>query len=132
MVNVRMDDEDIAYLDQVGPTRSDALRKTVAVCRRDHTVESVRSTPVTVSRLANQRAVPSNVTQLVPRETLKSPSILEGQMSPANPISPPTVEYLEAKEAARARAEADCPHPIDSRLGRKPNPVICGECGRSL
>lgn len=123
MVNVRMDADTIAYLDDVGPTRSDAVRKCVAVAQRDHSLESVRLTPVSISRLKAQRPL-TLAPPGVPRETL--------HMAPLNPVVPPTAEYLEMKDQARSSASQACPHPLDQRLGRKPGPVVCNRCGTPL
>jgi hypothetical protein len=130
MVNVRMDADDIAYLDLVGPTRSDAIRKAVVVCRRDHTVEAVRSTPVSISRRNDQRVAytpPVSTFSTTTTVLVSSPP-----MPTIDPPTPPTAEYLAMKEKAIANATSHCPHPIAARFGRKPGPVYCGECGSEL
>jgi hypothetical protein len=58
MVNIRMDDDTIEWLDKVGPTRSDAIRKCVSIVRREHKVATVQAELVSVSRLAGQRQAP--------------------------------------------------------------------------
>jgi hypothetical protein len=58
MVNIRMDDATIEWLDKVGPTRSDAIRKCVSIVRREHKVTTVQAELVSVSRLAGQRQAP--------------------------------------------------------------------------
>jgi hypothetical protein len=45
----------------------------------------------------------------------------------ANPVSPPTAEYLSAKEKLAAEIRKDCHHPINRRLGN-----YCGACGKDL
>jgi hypothetical protein len=75
MVNVRMDDETIAFLDKVGPTRSDAVRKCVSLAQANFTVPVIQRELVSVSRLADQRSAPD------PDEVSRETSILDGEMT---------------------------------------------------
>lgn len=72
---------------------------------------------------ADVKELPSEDARVLHQFPTPAPNVLRPQRPTPNPVSPPTAEYLEMKQAARRIAEENCDHGWRTPSG------LCRKCG---